>query len=111
MNLDRPQNWHNTNSYRLGANRRATANWDVRLGAVYDENPQPTEAVSPLLPDADRIGVSFGVGYHAGPFIVDLSDLVLHFKERSTDGLSPERFNGTYKTNANLLSVNVGLKF
>lgn len=112
-NLDREQNWHDTTSYRLGGNRRVNDTWDVRLGAVYDENPQPIEAVSPLLPDSDRIGVSFGVGYRRGPWMVDVSDLVLHFKDRSTNGQNPppDRFNGTYKTNANLISVNVGLKF
>ena len=109
-NLERPQNWKDTYSYRIGANHGVTPDWDIRLGAVYDKNPQPTAAVSPLLPDADRIGATFGIGYHKGPFIVDLSDMVLHFKKRSTEGINPE-FNGTYKTSANLISVNVGLRF
>src|SRR5205085_4378635 len=106
LNFTRPQNWHDTYSYRIGANKKASENWDVRLGAVYDENPQPTEGVGPLLPDSDRIGVSFGVGYHHGPFIMDISELVLHFKTRSTNGLSNDNFNGTYKTDANLISIN-----
>jgi long-chain fatty acid transport protein len=112
-NLDRPQDWHDTSSFRLGGNRRVNETWDVRLGAVYDQNPQPIEAVSPLLPDSDRFGVSFGVAYRHGPFTIEASDLVLHFKDRSTNGTNPppDRFNGTYKTNANLISVNVGLKF
>lgn len=109
-NLNRPQNWKNTFSYRIGGNRRVTPDWDVRLGAVYDKNPQPTEAVSPLLPDADRTGVMFGIGYHKGPWIFDASDMILHFKDRSTNGQNPE-FNGTYKTSANLISLNVGLRF
>ena len=28
--------------------------WDVRFGVLYDENPEPITAVSPLLPDSDR---------------------------------------------------------
>lgn len=111
INLDREQNWHDTSSYRLGGNRRINDTWDVRLGAVYDENPQPTEHVGPLLPDSDRVGVTFGVGYRRGPWMVDVSDMVLHFLERSTEGVSADNFNGTYKTDANLLSVNVGLRF
>jgi long-chain fatty acid transport protein len=111
LNFTRPQNWHDTYSYRLGANKKASENWDVRLGAVYDENPQPTEGVGPLLPDSDRIGVSFGVGYHHGPWIVDLTEFVLHFKTRSTNGLSSDNFNGTYKTDANLISINFGYRF
>jgi long-chain fatty acid transport protein len=111
LNFTRPQNWSDTYSYRLGANKKASENWDVRLGALYDENPQPTEGVGPLLPDSDRVGVSFGVGYHHGPWIVDISEFVLHFKTRSTNGQSSDNFNGTYKTDANLISINFGYRF
>ncbi|MEA2490674.1 MAG: long-chain fatty acid transport protein, partial [Acidobacteriota bacterium] len=107
----RPQNWEDSSSFRLGTNIEATPNWDVRLGAVYDQNPQPTEAVSPLLPDADRIGATMGAGWHAGPFVIDGSLMVLHFKDRSTNGLNAEGFNGTYKTDALLWSVNAGYRF
>lgn len=109
-NFVRAQNWEDSNSYRLGANKRATENWDVRLGLLYDENPQPVEAVSPLLPDSDRTGATFGIGYHRGPWIFDAGLLVLDFAERSTEGRS-EELNGTYKTNATLWFTNVGLRF
>jgi len=85
--------------------------WDVRFGVLYDQNPEPAQAVSPLLPDADREGVTFGVGHHRGPWIVDASVFVLHFKNRSTMGQSLEGFNGSYKTNASLLSLNLGYRF
>ena len=88
-----------------------TDDWDIRLGALYDKNPEPVTAVTPLLADADRIGVSFGVGYHAGPFVLDVTEFALHFKTRSTQGQSPDNFNGTYKTDANLVTVNLGYRF
>ena len=107
----RPQNWKDVDSFRLGANRRVTDDWDIRLGALYDKNPQPVAVVSPLLPDSDRIGVTFGVGWHHGPWVVDATEFALHFKERGTNGQSSDQFNGTYKTDANLFSVNFGYKF
>jgi long-chain fatty acid transport protein len=107
----REQNWNDSSAYRLGTNIEATPNWDVRFGAVYDENPQPVESVSPLLPDSDRIGVTLGAGWHRGPFIVDGSAFILHFKDRSTDGLNPEHFDGTYETDAVLWSFNLGYRF
>ena len=109
----RPQNWKNADSYRIGANRRVTSDWDLRLGALYDKNPQPVEAVSPLLPDADRIGVTFGFGWHRGPWVADFSEFVLHFKHRSTNGQADpvNNINGSYKTDANLLSLNLGYRF
>lgn len=108
--INRPQNWEDTMSYRIGANHMVNAQWDVRFGFVYDENPQPVEAVSPLLPDADRLGVTFGVGYRHGSWFIDASDMVLHFKDRSTQGVSTD-LNGTYRTDANLISLNLGYRF
>ena len=107
----REQNWKDVNSFRLGANKKVTDAWDIRLGALYDKNPQPVEVVSPLLPDSDRVGVSFGIGYRRGPWTLDATEFALHFKKRSTQGKSSEFFNGTYTTDANLISVNLGYRF
>lgn len=107
----REQEWEDSNSYRLGYNHAANDEWDIRLGALYDQNPQPTQHVSPLLPDADRIGVTFGTGFHRGPFTADWSLLVLHFKDRSTQGINTEGFNGMYETDALLWSANLGYRF
>jgi long-chain fatty acid transport protein len=107
----REQNWEDSNAYRLGINKNVTPHWDVRFGALYDQNPQPIEAVSPLLPDSDRIGASIGAGWHAGPLVIDTSLLVLHFKERDTNGQNPEGFDGLYETDALLWSVNLGYRF
>ena len=107
----RPQNWKSTFSYRLGANHPVETDWDIRLGALYDHNPEPVEAVGPILPDADRLGVTFGVGWHPGPFIMDATIFALHFQPRSTEGKNPDNFNGTYKTDAALFTVDFGYRF
>ena len=57
------------------------------------------------------MGVSFGAGFHHGPWIVDAGLLFLEFLERSTDGQSAEGFNGTYRTGANLYFLNLGVRF
>ncbi|HEX2122736.1 MAG TPA: outer membrane protein transport protein [Thermoanaerobaculia bacterium] len=107
----RVQNWEDSSAYRLGVNVAATENFEARVGAVYDENPQPVEAVSPLLPDSDRIGVTFGAGYKIGPLTIDGAAFILHFKDRSTEGRNAEGFNGLYETDAVLWSVNLGYRF
>ncbi len=110
----RHENWSNSNSYRFGANRVVNANWDVRFGLLYDRTPQPTENVSPLLPDSDREGASFGIGWHSGHWMLDATEFALHFKKRSTQGISNPteiNFNGTYRTDANLVSLNLGYRF
>jgi long-chain fatty acid transport protein len=106
----RVQNWDDSSAYRLGANKRVNDTWDVRLGVLYDENPQPDESVSPLLPDSDRLGANFGVGYRIGPISLDAAVLILHFDERTTDS-NTDNFNGTYKTDAVLWGVNAGYRF
>jgi long-chain fatty acid transport protein len=113
LNFSRPQDWKSTYSYRLGANKKASDRWDVRFGVVYDKSPQPTSGVGPLLPDADREGASFGIGYHTGPWMIDITEFALHFKTRGTQGMSnaDTNFNGTYKTDANLISLNLGYRF
>lgn len=107
----REQNWDDSSCYRLGANIKATEDFEVRLGVLYDENPQPVEAVSPLLPDSDRIGATFGFGWKRGPIYADVAAFILHFKDRSTEGRNPEGFDGTYHTDATLWSVNLGYRF
>lgn len=111
FSFTRDENWKSTFSYRLGANRSLGPDWDIRLGALYDKNPEPTETVGPLLPDADRVGATFGVGYRRGPFLIDVTEFMLHFQPRSTQMRSSDNFNGRYKTDANLISVNFGYRF
>jgi long-chain fatty acid transport protein len=107
----REQNWKDSSAFRLGMNHRATDSWDVRLGAVYDQNPQPVESVNPLLPDADRIGVTMGTAFRYRSWTAEWALMVLHFKDRDTQGRNPEGFDGLYKTDAMLLGVNLGYRF
>ena len=111
--FSRTEGWKNSNSYRFGANRTLNPNWDVRFGLLYDKTPQPTDNISPLLPDADRQGASFGIGWHSGPWMMDATEFALHFKTRGTNLQSSTEinFNGTYHTDANLISLNLGYRF
>jgi long-chain fatty acid transport protein len=112
LNFDRPQDWKDTYSYRFGANKKVNDMWDVRFGGIYDKNPQPDAGVGPLLPDSDRLAACFGIGWHSGPFIVDIAEMALHFKNRNTLGIvQNDNFHGSYKTNANLISFNAGIRF
>jgi long-chain fatty acid transport protein len=110
-NINREENWRDVWSYRLGAERPVTDRWSIRLGALYDETPQPVEAVGPLLPDSNRAAVTFGLGYRRGSWRLDLSQMVLHFEDRDTLGRSEDNFNGIYQTSANLLTFNIGYSF
>ncbi len=102
-------NWEDVYNYRAGLRWTAGSGSEWRFGYVFDETPQPEQAVSPLLPDADRNGFTLGYGYN-GPWKVDLALMYLDFKERtrarSFEGEGD--FFGTYNTKALLFGLTVG---
>ena len=107
----RPENYEDATTYRFGVEKR----WEktaLQLGYLVDPTPVPTESVSPLLPDADRVGYSVGFSYILSPRVrVDAAYLYLPFDERSTEGLDPEGFNGTYDTKAHLFGMSMTVRF
>jgi long-chain fatty acid transport protein len=101
------EDWEDVYNYRLGVRWRMASGSELRLGYVYDETPQPDESVSPLLPDANRSGITLGYGTQLGRLPLDLALMYLPFDERTTD-VNHDNFNGTYNTTAWLLGVTLG---
>jgi long-chain fatty acid transport protein len=99
-----PEHWDDANNYRVGLRWTASPTSQWRFGAVFDETPQPEESVSPLLPDADRTGVTLGYG-HTGAIGFDVAVMYLDFKERTRNKSFPGEgpFFGAYNTQAVLL--------
>ena len=96
-----PQEWEDSYHYRAGLRWTVSPATELRFGYVFDETPQPEEAVSPLLPDANRNGVTIGYG-HTGGIGFDLALMYLMFDER-TRARSFENepdFFGTYDSEA-----------
>ncbi|MFL6200343.1 MAG: OmpP1/FadL family transporter [Thermoanaerobaculia bacterium] len=101
-----PEQWEDANNYRLGLRWTASPSTQWRFGYVFDESPQPEESVSPLLPDADRNGITVGYG-HTGPGIgYDIALMYLDFEERTRAKSFPGEgaFFGNYNTQAILLA-------
>jgi long-chain fatty acid transport protein len=112
------QAWNDVFNIRAGGEYRAggTSPWAFRLGYYFDESPQPTESVGPLLPDGDRHGISAGAGWRTGDkssFIdtVDLFVLGLIIPDRSTEGVNRDNYNGTYSPNTLVAGFSVGMNF
>lgn len=101
-----PANWKDSYNYRAGLRWTTSTGSQWRFGYVHDQTPQPEQAVNPLLPDADRNGVSLGWG-SAGPHKWDLWLMYLDFAERTRKKTftGDAVFLGTYKTQAVLLGV------
>lgn len=104
-----PEGYEDSYAYRVGLAWTTSPESRWRFGYVYDETPQPEEAVGPLLPDADRNGVTVGYGYRGG-WELDIALMYLIFDERTRDETTPGEpiFHGAYETEAALLGVTLG---
>src|SRR6202035_2201939 len=101
-----PANWKNAYSYRAGLRWTTSPTSQWRFGYVYDQTPQPEEAVNPLLPDANRNGLTLGYGW-TGAHKFDIALLYLDFAKRSRHKTfaGDATFSGTYDTKALLLGA------
>lgn len=104
----RPQNWDDSYNYRLGIHWNSSEASQWRFGYVYDETPQPTAGASPLLPDANRNGFSFGYGHAGSGMSWDLAVMYLPFDSKTVEGESDNYYFGEYNQTAWLVGVSVG---
>ncbi len=118
MTVASPRLYDNSFIIRFGAEYNLTQDLDLRAGIYYDKNPVKPEYVNPSLPEANRLGFSFGVGYklmnnlsvNAAYLFIRNSQLTVDNSQESySAGFSP--FNGTYNAYANLVSLDLSYSF
>ena len=107
-----PRKYDNSFIVRLGAEYNLTQALALRAGIYYDNNPVKPEYVNPSLPEANRLGFSFGVGYKLMDNLsVDAAYLFIRNSQLTVDNsqehytLGNSGFNGTYNAYANLVSL------
>ncbi len=107
---ERIQRWDDAYNYRIGLRlgREGESQW--RFGYVFDETPQPEEAISPLLPDADRHGFTLGWGYVGNKYTFDIAGMFLIFDDPERFRSFPEEgdFFGTYEQQGILIGATLG---
>ena len=103
-----PENYDDALSFRLGVEYDLSDKLVLRGDYVRDTAPGPDETLGPILPDADRNGISVGAGWEFMPCTtLDIGYLIMMFEDRSTNGKSLMGFNGTYKNTAHLFGINI----
>jgi long-chain fatty acid transport protein len=111
--LDRviEEHYESSFQYRLGVERRLGDTVSVRAGYFFDQTPAPPESVSPLLPDSDRHGFALGASWSVGRVRLDAASWYLRSPDRSTEGRSRDRYDGTYGSSALTLGISLGYSF
>jgi len=103
---------------RTGAEYRRGA-LAYRAGYYFDKSPAPTASVTPLLPDADRHGVSLGLGLDLGAdqrWNADLFALGLFVNRRYGVASAGEEdpadfYRGDYRTFVSMVGFGLGYRW
>ena len=112
--ISSPRLYDNSYILRLGGEYKLLDMLGVEAGIYYDKTPVDPKFVNPSLPDANRLGFSFGVSVqpmnnleiNAAYLFIRASQLtVTNSEEYYTEGKTP--FNGTYNSYANLASISL----
>ncbi len=100
------KSYHNTSTFRIGAEYQLNDNMFVRAGYYFDESPLSEGHFSPETPSLDSNNYTFGFGYQMKKFTFDFALLYVNGKERTDytyvkgEGPGAHRFGGTYVSNA-----------
>ena len=98
-------------AFRLGGEYILNEKIDIRGGAYYDPSPIRQGWVSPDLPDANRIGLTSGIGIQLTRLLtIDLS-YVFEFTGERTASFNAARFSGTYETTVSSAGLGLTLAF
>ena len=107
------KNYHNTSTFRLGAEYQLSDKMFVRAGYYFDQSPVSEGYFSPETPSTDTNNYTFGFGYKMNKWAIDLSLLYLDGKERTDytfvkgEGPSAHYFGGTYVSSAIIPGIGI----
>lgn len=73
LNDDIPLDWRNQFVWRVGGEYAINENWTVRAGYSFSQNPVPPDTLLPMTAAITENTLTAGVGYHKGPFSIDLA--------------------------------------
>jgi long-chain fatty acid transport protein len=94
--VHRPTAWTDSWAYRGGIEKKFGDCWAVRVGYYYDNSPQPTRDVGPILSDSNRNVYTAGFGYNTPQWGVDVGGAYIVFKQRGVLTESTDQFFGIY---------------
>ena len=97
-----PRNYKDVVAVRVGANYDVVKQLSLRAGGYYDLTPVKAGYMTLETPDADRIGLSFGVGIRPIENLHIDASLVMIFGQKRTQSQADINATGTATTYTNL---------
>ncbi|MFO8023977.1 OmpP1/FadL family transporter [Thiohalophilus sp.] len=112
-------NWDDSWAYRLGAIYQMNPKTKLMFGYSYDETPQPDEYFSARVPDDDRQLFSLGMTHDFGNWNLELAYMLVDVDDRDFSGETytsgepngTSLYDGTYKSDSDLISVGLSMEF
>jgi len=109
-----PKNWKDVIAGRFGAEYRGYGSACIAGRLRVRPEPGAFGDDGPELPDADRLNYMIGVGYKIGPVTIDVAGMYVDKFDRTVNNQNNATltgFNGTWKGDAWLASLDVGYRF
>lgn len=110
--------YRDVNQFMFGAEWHPLEWLALRCGYQYDESPARTEFLSPRLPEANRHGVSIGVGFETERFSFEVAYMHLFFETATKNNLQgfnspggPATANGDYDAIVDVVGVSFSARF
>lgn len=107
-----PRNYKDAYIVRLGAGYQMNDQINLMGGVYFDKNPVSTSYLNPTLPEADRLGLSFGIEAKlfedlsiTGSYLFIRAKQVTVTDSEEIYSEPSSKFNGTYNSNANIFSL------
>ena len=109
FNITVARNYHNSHTFRGGAEYSPIENLKVRAGVLRDISPTPKEWMSPTIPDSNVWGVSVGASYNLRQWVENMEIYAAYFHAffDSTSTVNTPQYvlPGNYDTFANIASI------
>jgi long-chain fatty acid transport protein len=111
-----PEQWMNSYILRAGI-EVMLGGATVRAGAFFDHSPIPDAYLRPSVPDADRTGISVGIGSTVGNNLyLDFALAYVRLSDRTittsaVEYLPQQYLNGTYSGSGTIAGLNVSYRW
>ena len=78
-----PQNWKDASTLRFGTSYKLNQNFELRGGLTLEETPIPSSTLGPVIPGADYLALTGGIGYNWQRLEIDLGYIAVFYKTRN----------------------------